>query len=101
MNLCKTGEQKRSWSKIFDEWVFTKKALADKGELAHEFHFILDALLHKYAKLDEELDNKNLESIENIIKNITRKEDFTKMPKNHSIVTEYLSFKKKKLTKDE
>ncbi|MGM0519008.1 MAG: hypothetical protein ACQERD_05145 [Campylobacterota bacterium] len=101
MNLCKTGEQKRSWSKIFDEWVFTKKTLADKGEMAYDYHFALDALLHKYAKLDEELEDKNLESIERIIKEITKKEDFTKMPKNHSIVTEYLNFKKKKLSQEQ
>ncbi len=97
MNLCKTGEQRRSWTKIFDNWVFVKKTLTDKGELAYNYHFALDALLHKYAKLDEELESKNLESIENIIKKITIKEDFTKTARNHSIITDYLKFKKKRL----
>ncbi|UTJ05282.1 hypothetical protein [Arcobacter roscoffensis] len=97
MNVCKTGEQKRSWSKIFDNWVFVKKVLTDKGALAHDYHFALDALLHKYAKLDEELESKNLESMETIIKKITKKEDFTKMARNHSLITPYLKFKKEKL----
>jgi hypothetical protein len=98
MNLCATGEQRRSWSKIFDEWVFLKKTLADKGEMTYDFHFALDALLHKYAQLDEELENENLESIERIIKEITKKEDFTKMPRNHSIITGYLKYKKQILS---
>lgn len=97
MNLCKTGEQKRSWSKIFDNWIFVKKILTDKGALAHDYHFALDALLHKYARLDEELESKNLESMETIIKKITKKEDFTKMARNHSLITPYLKFKKEKL----
>lgn len=97
MNLCKTGEQKRSWSKIFDNWVFVKKILTDKGALAYDYHFALDALLHKYARLDEELESKNLESMETIIKRITKKEDFTKISRNHRLVTPYLKFKKDKL----
>lgn len=97
MNLCKTGEQKRSWSKIFDNWIFIKKVLNDKGQLAYDYHFALDALLHKYANLDEELESKNLESMEMIIKRITKKEDFSKMARNHTIITPYLKFKKEKL----
>lgn len=99
MNFCKTGEQKRSWERIFDNWIFIKKLLNDKGELAFDYHFALDSLLVKYAQLEEELDNKNLLSMESIIKKITKKEDFTKVVKQHDIITPYLTFKKNKLTK--
>jgi len=96
-NFCVTGEQKRSWNKIFDNWVFIKKLLNDKGTMAYDYHFALDALLHKYARLDEELETKNLESMDKIIKKITQKEDFTKVTKNHKIETAYLKFKRKEL----
>lgn len=95
-NFCKTGEQKRSWSKIFDNWVSIKKLLSDKGELAHDYQYAFDSLLFKYAELEEELENKNLESMEIIIQRITKNEDFGKVMKGHNIVTDYLKFKRDK-----
>lgn len=96
-NFCKTGEQKRSWTRIFDNWVFVKKLLNDKGEVAYDYHFALDCLINKYAQVDEELDNKNLESMESIIKRITKKENFETVIKEHNIITEYLIYKRNKL----
>lgn len=95
--FCKTGEQKRSWNKIFDNWIFIKKLINDKGVLAYDYHFALDALLYTHAELDEELELKNLQSMEVIIKRITKLEDFSTVGKNHNIETDYLKFKRKRL----
>lgn len=96
-NFCKTGEQKRSWERIFDNWIFVKKLLNDKGALAFEYQYAFDSLLKKYAQLEEELENKNLESMETIIKRITKNEDFGQVMRNHNIETDYLKFKRTKI----
>lgn len=95
-NFCKTGEQKRTWEKTFNKWAFIKKILRDKGELGFEYQYAFDSLLSKYAQIEEELDYKNLESMERIIKRITKAEDFTKTNKNHNIISEYTKYKKRK-----
>ncbi|WP_419769404.1 MAG: hypothetical protein ACNI3C_08625 [Candidatus Marinarcus sp.] len=96
-NLCITSIQKRAWFKIFDQWVFIKKTLDDKEELAFEYTFAFDALLRKHANLEEELDSKNLLSMEAIIKSITSKENFCTVGREHDVTTLYLKFKRKKL----
>lgn len=95
-NLCITKEQKNAWSVIFDEWLFVKKLLSDKGDLAFDYHFAFDSLLTKHAQLEEELVEKNLLAMESIIKEITKKEDFTKVDRKHNITTSYLKFKRDK-----
>ncbi|PLY08787.1 MAG: hypothetical protein C0626_13175 [Arcobacter sp.] len=94
--LCITTEQKKAWSIIFDRWVFIKKLLNDKGKLAYDYHFAFDSLLSTYAEVEEELDIKNIESMEVIINEITKKEDFTKNVGFHSVNTAYLKFKMEK-----
>lgn len=95
-NQCLTMEQKKAWSIIFDRWVFIKKMLNDKGSLAYNYHYALDTLLEKYAQLEEELEEKNIHSMEHIIQEITQKEDFSKNIKFHNTDTPYLQFKYKK-----
>lgn len=95
-NLCITTEQKKAWSIIFDRWVFIKKLLNDKGTLAYDYHFAFDSLLSTYAELEEELEIKNIESMEVIINEITKKEDFSKNVGFHNINTSYLKFKMEK-----
>ncbi len=96
-NLCITTEQKKAWSIIFDRWVFIKKLLNDKGSLAFNYHFAFDSLLSTYAEFEEELDMKNIESMEELINQKTQKEDFSKNVDFHSINTPYLQFKMDKL----
>ncbi|WP_428027138.1 hypothetical protein [Arcobacter sp.] len=91
-NLCITTEQKKAWSIIFDRWVFIKKLLNDKGKLAYNYHFAFDSLLSTYAELEEELEMKNIEPMEVIINQITKKEDFSKNIGFHNINTSYLQF---------
>lgn len=97
-NLCITTEQKKAWSIIFDRWVFIKKLLNDKGKLCYNYHFAFDSLLNTYAGFEEELEIKNIESMEVIINQIIKKEDFSKPIHFHNINTSYLKFKKDKLT---
>ena len=93
---CITLEQKKAWSIIFDNWVFLKKMLNDKGSLAYNYHYAFDTLLSKYVNVEEELDEKNISSMEDIIQKITEKEDFSKNVKFHNTDTPYLKFKLKK-----
>lgn len=93
-SLCKTTEQKRAWNKTFDNWIFIKKILSDKGELGFKYQNILDTLLNKYAQLEEELDIKNLKSMENLLNILIKKEDFNKKLSKYNLETEYLKYKK-------
>lgn len=96
---CFTLEQKKAWSIIFDNWIFVKKILNDKGSLAFDYHYAFDSALNKYAQIDEELVEKNIISMEHIISEITSKEDFSKNISFHNVKTPYLKYKLKKLKK--
>jgi len=63
-NLCITTEQKKAWSIIFDRWVFIKKLLNDKGELAFNYNFAFDSLLENHARMLEETESENILSME-------------------------------------
>ncbi len=95
-NLCLNEQQKIIWNKIFNNWLMVKKILNSKDENAYDYNYIFDQLLEKYAHLEEELDVSNLESMEEIIKNITLKEDFSKNRSLHNIQTTYSTWKKEK-----
>jgi hypothetical protein len=59
-------------------------------------------LLSTYGGLEEELEIKNIESMEVIINQITKKEDFSKNVGFHNVNTSYLQFKIERLKpKDE
>jgi len=96
-NLCITTEQKKAWSIIFDRWVFIKKLLNDKGELAFNYNFAFDSLLENHARMLEETESENILSMEKIVKEITKKEDFTITAPFHNTNTPYLKFKKGKV----
>jgi len=97
--LCKTGEQKRAWSVIFDNWLCIKKMIDAKGELAYEYNFAFDTLILTHAEFEEELVSDNLISMESIIKQITKKENFLTFGPSHNIETLYLQFKREKIKK--
>jgi len=96
-NLCMTMEQKKAWSIIFDRWVFIKKLLNDKGSLAFNYIFAFDSLLISHAEIEEELEKENILSMELIVNEITKKEDFSKNAPFHNTNTPYLKFKQEKL----
>jgi hypothetical protein len=94
--LCKTVEQKKSWSILFNNWVFIKKIICTKGAIGFEYNYAFDSLIAKYSDFEEELEHNNLKSMEAIVKQITKKEDFTKDGPGHEITTQYLLFKREK-----
>lgn len=97
--LCITADQKRAWEKIFSNWLFIKKLLKNKGKLAFAYSYAFDSLIEEYAELEEELEEKNLTTMEQIIKKITQNEDFTKVSENHQIITDYVNFKLEQIKK--
>jgi hypothetical protein len=96
-SLCITSEQKRAWEVIFSNWVFIKKVLNKKRKLGFEYNFAFDTLLKYHTGLEEELEEENLKNMENIIHEITKKEDFLSYKKPHHIITPYLEYKWDKL----
>lgn len=91
--ICITTEQKKAWSIIFDRWVFIKKLLNDKGELAYNYNFVFDMLLYKYVGIQEELAQDRIEAVEALIRKMTKEEDFTQVAPFHDTVTPYLNYK--------
>jgi len=95
--LCKTIEQKKSWSIIFNNWVFIKKIICTKGRMGFEYNYAFDTLIAKNSEFEEETTHDNIKSMETIIKQITKKENFTVDGPGHDITTAYLAFKREKL----
>ncbi len=95
-HLCKTDNQRNIWEKLFKDWVELKKALNQKGSKGFAYTVILDQLLIKYAELEEEINNKHIVALEQIIKRVAIKENFAKVKSDHDIETAYLLFKKDK-----
>jgi len=94
--LCRTIEQKKSWSIIFNNWVFIKKIICTKGQMGFEYNYAFDSLIVKYSEFDEETKHDNLESMRTIIRQITKNEDFTKDGPGHEMITPYLLYKREK-----
>jgi len=99
-NQCINEQQEIIWNKIFNNWLMVKKILNSKDENAYDYNYIFDEMLEKYVNLEEEIDIVNLEAMEEIIKNITSKEDFTKNKYSHNIKTTYYTWKKEKQSKN-
>lgn len=95
-NLCYTTEQKLSWEQLFESWVFAKKIIKQKELQGFEYNYAFDTLLKKYAEFEEELDIKNIQSMEKIVEEITKKENFLTYKPEHNIKTAYYEFKIKK-----
>jgi hypothetical protein len=98
-NECITLQQRIIWEKIFTNWLMIKKILNNKDENGYDYNLIFDDLIEKYAQLDEELDLDNILSLDKIIMNITKKEDFTKQKTVHNINTVYSKWKTEQLSK--
>lgn len=95
--LCITSEQKRAWEIIFSNWISLKKIISDKSTLGYEYNFVFDQLIRKHSELEEELATSSLESMAALTKVIIAKEDFSIVPKNHNIITDFVKFKRNKL----
>lgn len=98
-NLCITTEQKISWDYLFNDWLFAKRIIQQRGPQGYDYGYAFDTLLLKYAELDEEYDIQNLKSMEGIILKITQAEDFTKYKEGHTLTPEYTLYKQQKIQK--
>jgi hypothetical protein len=95
--LCLSSDQKRAWKIIFANWISVKKIISQKGALGFEYNFAFDALMRKYAELEEEFELSNLESMEKIIEQLLQKEDLLAHTTDHKLITNYLEYKINKL----
>lgn len=96
-SLCITDDQKRAWAIIFPNWLAIKRALNGKGVLAYHYNYIFDTVMRKHAELEEELATNSLKSMESLMEKLSENVDFTKSPDNHTIVTDYVLFKREQL----
>ena len=96
-NLCNTSAQRRAWEVVFANWVFIKKLINGKKELGFDLNFAFDSLMRNHAELEEELSEAILVTMETIIQNLTDKEDFSSITNDHTIITPYLEYKRKKI----
>ena len=96
-NLCNTSDQKRAWEVIFANWIFIKKRIGGKKRLGFDLNFAFDTLIRKYAEVEEELSHIILTTMETIVSNLTEKEDFSSVIKEHNLITPYMEFKRKKI----
>lgn len=99
-SFCITEQLQEIWNKVFNNWLMVKKILNTKDENAYDYNFIFDDMVKQYAQLEEELDMENLQSMENIIFELTKKEDFSNIQTEHTLDTTYFQWKKKKLEED-
>jgi hypothetical protein len=95
--LCITNDQKRAWEIIFSNWISIKKILNGKGIFAFHYNYAFDTVMRKYAEVEEELATSSLESMSALTKKIIEKEDFSIVPKNQKIITDYVLFKREQL----
>lgn len=96
-SLCISVDQKRAWSVIFSNWITIKKTLSNKGILAYYYSYAFDTLIRKHGELEEELATNSLKSMETLMETLAKKEDFSKSPAKHTLVTNYVLFKREKL----
>jgi len=97
--LCQSAEQRRAWDIIFSNWISIKKYITNKGKQAYKYNYAFDTVLREHTGLEEELATTSLESMESIIKKLTKIEDFSKFTdkESHQVVTEYTKFKRSQL----
>ena len=101
-SLFVSDEQKNAFEIIFKNWIMVKKILNVKGEVAYTYNNAFDQMIKKYAELEDEYEKENLDSLKNIIKEITAQENFLSVGEDHNTLTSYMKFKiQKKHSKEE
>lgn len=91
--FCLTEEQKDAWDYIFSKWLFIKKFLNNKGEIAYEYQFIFDTYLLKYIELDEEIDESNIEYNKERIRKMVKDIDLKPLGDDYDFSTNHLKYK--------
>jgi len=93
LGLCISDEQKKAFEFIFKNWLYLKKILNSKQNIAYGYNRAFDILIEKYTNLKEEFVLSNMHSLKTIIESLTQKEDFTTVSSSHTINTPYMQFK--------
>ncbi len=93
LDLCISSEQKRAFEVIFKNWILVKKMLNVKGVFAYFYNYAFDEMICKYAELEAEENESNLNAMKVIVEKLTTKEDFFTVSDSHNIVTPYMKFK--------
>jgi len=96
LGLCISTEQKRAFEIIFKNWILVKKMLNVKGGFAYFYNYAFDEMIYKYAELEDEHDESNLNAMQSIVKKLTKNEDFNTVCDDHNIITPYMQFKMEK-----
>lgn len=93
LDLCISSEEKRAFEAIFKNWILVKKMLNVKGVFAYFYNYAFDEMIAKYAELEAEEDESNLNSMKVIVEKLTKNENFVTVSTEHNIVTPYMKFK--------
>jgi len=93
LDLCISSEQKRAFEVIFKNWILVKKMLNVKGVFAYFYNYAFDEMILKYAELESEEDESNLNAMKNIVEKLTKKENFFTVSDSHNVITPYMTFK--------
>lgn len=93
LDLCISSEQKRAFEVIFKNWILVKKMLNVKGVFAYFYNYAFDKMIFKYAELESEEDEANLNTMKIIVEKLTKQENFFSVSDSHNIVTPYMKFK--------
>lgn len=93
LSLCISSEQKRAFDVIFRNWVLVKKILNVKGIFAYFYNYAFDEMIFKYAELESEEDESNLNSMKAIVEKLTINENFSTVSETHDVLTPYMKFK--------
>jgi hypothetical protein len=96
-NLCNTSEQKRTWKRIFTNWLSLKRILSQKGVLGYHYNYMFDTIMREHTSLEEELATKSLKSMDALTKKLIAKVDFSIESPKHNIITDYVIFKREQL----
>jgi len=93
LDLCISSEQKRAFEVIFKNWILVKKMLNVKGVFAYFYNYAFDEMILKYAELESEEDELNLNAMKKIVEKLTKKENFFSVSNTHNVITPYMKFK--------
>ena len=69
----------------------------EKVLFAYGYNYAFDTLMRNYTGLEEELASNSLKSMENLMEQLSMQEDFSKSPKNHDVITNYVLYKREQL----
>jgi hypothetical protein len=97
LGLCISDEQKKAFEFIFKNWLYLKKILNSKQNIAYGYNQAFDELIAKYTNLKEEFVLSNMHSLKTIIESLTENEDFATVSSKHTTLTPYMQFKLKKI----